>query len=391
MKPKIFCVYSRSGCCYWRTWLPLEEMRKQGLAEVRYLDSRLMSKETLKDNLKWCDIVHIRGLLGTDALMTMREYQNLGRLVVTDYDDNHFEVSPFNPAYREFGLEDVQVKDPTTGDVQYLWKDGENGLDIKRNQVKWHAFQALLQECDAVTTTTVYLKNQFAAISGREDNIHVLPNAIDFDQWRPLSLSGDKDIRSHFKDKFRFGWAVSNSHREDFIFIKEALKVFLSTHPDAKFVCLGDAGLDLKSGLPAEQIEWHPFSDLWEGHYPMRMAMLGLDCAIAPLADTEFNRCKSPLKWAEYMAFGWPVIAQNMEPYSSHIVQGETGLLAKTTEDWIRCLESLYANRNLRSKLAFNAKFAVKDMFDIKTVAKEWHAIYSNLLGTKNELIEHIK
>src|SRR6185436_13793319 len=98
-KPKIFCVYSRSGCCYWRTWLPLEAMRKQGLVEVRYLDSRLMDSKTLKENLKWCDIVHIRGLIGTDALITMREYQNLNRKVVTDYDDNHFEVSPFNPAY----------------------------------------------------------------------------------------------------------------------------------------------------------------------------------------------------------------------------------------------------------------------------------------------------
>jgi glycosyltransferase involved in cell wall biosynthesis len=373
-KPKIFVVYSKSGCCYWRTWLPCEEMRKQGLAEFRYLDSRLMEPKSLKENLKWCDIIHIRGLLGLDALDTMRRYQQLGVKVVTDFDDNHFNVSPFNPAYRHFGLEDVQVKDPTTGDVQYLWKDGENGFDIKTNEMKFHAFKAILQEADAVTTTTLYLKKSLSELSGREDNISVVPNAIDFTKWQTL------DVREKFPQKFRFGWAVSNSHREDFIFIKSALNDFLKSHPDATFVCLGDAGLDIKTGLPQGQVEWYPFSDLWEGHYQMRMAMLGLDVAIAPLAQTEFNRCKSPLKFAEYAAFGWPVIAQNMEPYSSHIVNGETGLLADSLADWVRCLDSLYSDKSLRAKLAFNAKFAVKEMFDLEKVALEWYQTYNALL-----------
>lgn len=382
-KPKIFVVHSKSGCCYWRSWLPLEAMRKQGLAEVRYLDSRLMEPKVLKENLKWCDIVHIRGLIGTDALVTVREYQKLGRYVVTDYDDNHFNVSPFNPAYREFGLEDVEVRNPATGDVQFLWKDGQEGFDIKRNQVKFHAFKALLQELDLITTTTVYLKNTFVEVSGREDNIRVLPNAIDFEQWKPYP-----NIREKHKPDFRFGWAVSNSHREDFIAIQPVLKEFLEKHPDATFVCIGDAGLDLKTRLPEAQIEWHPFSDLWEGHYPLRMSLLGLDCAICPLADTEFNKCKSPLKWEEYTAFGWPTIAQKMEPYSSHIVSGETGLLAGSKEEWLSALESLYSNASLRSKLAFNARFAVKEIFDIENVAREWAAVYANLLQPSGAILQ---
>lgn len=375
-KPKLFVVYTKSGCCYWRTWQPCEAMRTNGLADVRYMDVRLMNPKEIAENLRWCDVVHIQGLIGMDALDTMRRYQSTGRKVVTDYDDNLFNVSPFNPAYAEFGLEDVQVKDPTTGDVQYLWRDGENGFDIKRNQKKFHAFKSILQEADAVTTTTLYLKNSLATISERDDNIHVVPNAINFDQWKPT-----EGIREKFKDTFRFGWAVSNSHREDWIKIQPALKGFLEKHPDAKFVCIGDAGLDIKKALPEGQVEWYPFSDLWEGHYPFRMSLLGLDCAIAPLADTEFNKCKSPLKFEEYTAFGWPVIAQKMEPYSSHIVNGETGLLASTTEEWIRCLDALYADPSLRSKLHFNASFAVKNMFDLNQVAREWAGVYSNLVS----------
>lgn len=374
MKPKLFVVYSKSGCCYWRTWLPCEAMRKQGLTENRYLDSRLMTPEVLKDNLKWCDIIHIQGLIGTDALDTMRRYQHLGIRVVTDYDDNLFNVSPFNPAYKEFGLEDVEVRDPSTGDQQFLWKDGENGFDIKRNQMKYHAFKTILQEADAVTTTTLYLKNSLISISGREDNIHVLPNSIDLTQWKPT------DVRDNYPETFRFGWAVSNSHREDWFMIAPAIKEFLLTHPEAKFVVMGDVGLDLKSVLPPNQVEWYPFSDLWEAHYPFRMSLLGLDCAIAPLADTEFNKCKSPLKFEEYTAFGWPTIAQKMEPYSSHIIHNETGLLAGSKEEWIAALHALYINKDLRAKLTFNAKFTINDMFNLTNVAHEWYKTYSNLL-----------
>ncbi len=133
--------------------------------------------------------------------------------------------------------------------------------------------------------------------------------------------------------------------------------------------------------MPEKQIEWYPFSDLWEGHYPLRMALLGLDAAICPLAETEFNRCKSPLKFEEYAAFGWPVIAQKMEPYISHIVGGETGLLAGSKDEWLHALHSMYENPGLRAKLSFNAKFAVKEMFDLKNIAREWAAVYTDLVA----------
>ena len=388
-KPKLLILANKSGCAYWRLWLPSQYMQKNGMAEVRFLDLRETTYRDLGADLKWCDMVISTGLMGTQELAMVRQYQSMGLKVVIDYDDLYFNVSPFNTAYRTIGTEEVQVRDPNTGDVQYLWKDGKNGFDMKANQIKFHAYKALLQEADLITTTTLYLKQAMAEYSGREDNIRVVPNAIDFTQWKPM-----EGIREKLPGKFRFGWAVSASHGEDWLFIRPAIVDFLRKHKDAIFVIIGDTYVDMRKAHPeiAEQIEWYPFSDLWEGHYPMRMAMLGLDAAIAPLADLEFNRCKSPLKWEEYTAFGWPTIAQNMEPYSSHIVGGETGLLASSIDEWANALEAMYSNASLRSKLVFNAKFAVKELFDLEKIAREWAETYSNLITRKqNEFIEHIK
>jgi glycosyltransferase involved in cell wall biosynthesis len=373
---KLLALINKSGCDFWRTYLPCEEMRKQGLAEVKYLYLKEATSHEIAEALKWCEIVLLRGLGNPIGLQTLRNYKALGRKVVTDYDDLFFNASPFNPSYREFGTEEVEVRNPETGDVQFLWKDGRDGFSLKDNKVKFHAYKCILEEADLITTTTIYLKDALLEISG-EREIAVLPNAVDFQRWKPL------DIRDKYKDKFRFGWMVSGSHGEDWLSIKNTLVEFLDKHKDAKFVCMGDTYLNLTSVLPPNQVEWYPFSDLWEGHYEFMAAMLGLDVAIAPLANTEFNRCKSPLKFAEYTALGWPVIAQKMEPYSSHIIHGETGLIADTKEDWLSCLESLYLNPSLRSKLHFNALYACKQMFDVTKVARDWAIAFRNLVGQR--------
>lgn len=375
-KPKIVVLYDKSGCCYWRSYQPMSAMQRLGLADVKFIQLKVATKQEIAEACRDADVLQAMGILGPEGLMAVRQYKELGVKIVIDYDDLYFNCSPFNPAYRQFGLEDVQIHDPVRDTDIWLWKDGQDGFSIKNNKLKFIGYQHILQEADLITTTTLYTKNALLEISQGKANINVLPNAIDLNLWKPL------DCREKFSDKFRFGWSVSASHGEDWTHIRAALLKFLKTHSDAKFIVIGDTYMDVREGLAEvkDQIEWYPFSDLWEMHYPLRMVMLGLDCAIAPLANNEFNRCKSPLKWCEYTAFGWPVIAQNMTPYAEHIENGKTGLLASDTDSWVNALENLYVNPKLRQTLKFNALMEIKDTFDLNIVAKEYYQSYMNLL-----------
>lgn len=374
-RPKVVCLFDCNGCCFWRVYQPIMEAHKQGLIQAKFLQLRTSSKQEVFEAVKDADVIHSLGLMQIEFLTLMRQWQSLGVKIVIDYDDLHYNVSPFNTAYRKFGLSDVQVKDPTTGEIKYLWKDGTNGFSIKENKLRFHAYAQTLSEADLITTTTIYLKDAMLEIQPNA-NVQVLPNAVDLERWKPL------DIRDKYKDEFRFGWAVSGSHGPDWIYIRPVLLEFLKKHPKAKFICIGDTYMDIKEGLHEvkDQIEWYNFSDLWEGHYSYMMPMLGLDVAIAPLADLEFNKCKSPLKFVEYTAFGWPVIASKMLPYSECMLHGENGLLAETHEDWLRCLEALYSNKEQRRKLRFNAMFTVKALFDLKEVAKDYAKMYNDIL-----------
>lgn len=355
-----------SGVQYWRTRTPLWELEKRGLIETRYFEARQFTSKEVSDGLKWCDAVVLRGCADTTGLELLRNYQSLGKPCLIDQDDFNFDVDPLNPAYKRFGTEEIEVE--TEHGRSWLWKDGIDGFDLKKNQIKAGAGLAILQEAALVTTTTPYLKEKFQQLSGRTD-IQVIPNAVNKNLWKPVHNSREK-----YKDGFRFGWFVSDSHGSDWMYIRSVIRDFLLSHKDAKFVIMGDyGGVDLDGYFPKDQVETHDFCSLYDDHYPVVAACLGLDAAIAPLVHTEFNRCKSPLKFAEYTYLGYPTILENIETYSPYVVDGESALLASNPQEWLVQLERLYNDKSLRSKLHFNALQVCGMFFNNERVCMDWY------------------
>lgn len=365
---KLLVPSDGSGCSYWRTWTSLWELQKQGLVEIRTFDARSFTAKEVADGLKWCDAVWFRGCADVSGLTLLRNYQqNLGKPCLVDIDDYNFDVDPFNPAYKRFGTEEVEVQDSRTGEKSWLWKDGVDGFDLKKNRIKAGANLSILQEAAIFTTTTPYLKEKFKQLSQRDD-IVVIPNAVNKELWKPV-----RNAREGYKDGFRFGWFISDSHASDLLYIRQALKEFLEEHRDAKLVLMGDwGGVDLDGYFPKGQVETYPFCELYTDHYPTVASCLGLDVAIAPLAHNEFNRCKSPLKFAEYTYLGYPTILENIETYAPYVTDGEHALLAGNPTEWKMALNQLYHDKELRAKLRFNALEICDLFFDVKKVAHEW-------------------
>jgi hypothetical protein len=371
---KLLVPKDGSGVSYWRLMTPLWELQKKGLVDVRFFEARQFSSKEVSDGLKWCDAVIFRGCADVSGLELLRNYQSLGKPCVVDIDDFNFDVDPLNPAYKRFGTEEIEVV--TEHGRSWLWKDGVDGFNLKKNRIKAGAGLSILAEAALLTTTTPFLKEKFKQLSGRDD-IQVIPNAVNKELWKPVPQA-----REGYKDGFRFGWIISDSHGSDLLYIRETLKSFLLAHKDAKLVIMGDyGGVNLDGFFPSEQIETHPFCDLYADHYPTVAGCLGLDVAIAPLAHTEFNRCKSPLKFAEYTYLGYPTILENIETYSAYVADGEHALLAGTPSEWTMQLNRLYHDKSLRAKLRFNALQICDTFFDIKNVAMDHFNAWKWLLN----------
>ena len=87
-----------------------------------------------------------------------------------------------------------------------------------------------------------------------------------------------------------------------------------------------------------------------------------IDIAIAPIKDTQFNRCKSNIKWLEHSMLKTPMVLSDVTPYKM-VKHGETGFLAKTTEDWVTYLSLLIENPAERKRIGENA---------YRSVNQEW-------------------
>lgn len=157
-------------------------------------------------------------------------------------------------------------------------------------------FRQALDTCDRMVVATETLAEEYRKFNA---DIRVVPNYVEQAKWGGLL---PKRRRGR---KPRVGWAGSNSHEGDLAIVAEVVKA-LADEVEWVFFGLCPEGVrplvEYHSGVPVE-------------HFPVKLASLDLDLAIAPLEDVPFNHAKSHLKLLEYGILGYPVICTDITPY----------------------------------------------------------------------------
>jgi glycosyltransferase involved in cell wall biosynthesis len=202
---------------------------------------------------------------GIHSLMTMKK---AGIKIICDIDD-HFEVGPQHVMYE-------------------LFKKHNIAEIIKQS----------LQLADVVTCTNHELAE---AVKPYAKHIEILPNALPFDQGQfTLSMDTESDRAMVY--------VAGTTHRHDMSLfaghIDESHLTIAGHNPEREEWCKIEAlfGPDVRY-KPETAID--TYMSLYEGH----------GVALAPLVDTEFNRCKSNLKVLEAGAKGIPIVVSDVHPY----------------------------------------------------------------------------
>jgi hypothetical protein len=240
-----------------------------------------------------------------------------GAKLVMDVDDDPFSVDKEHPGYAYHKSHEQDMK-----------------------------FQ--LKNCDAVTTTTEELKK---VLKKYNDKVFVVPNGIDKNIWKL------KKQKKRTDGRIRLGWIGSGSHMADRIVVEKAVKTIMAKYPQVDFY---HAGMCLVEGAENREFSYRGTKGYEE--YPAFLNGLDLDIAIAPIKDTQFNRCKSNIKWLEHSMLKTPMVLSDVTPYKM-VKHGETGFLAKTTEDWVTYLSLLIENPAECKRIGENA---------YRSVNQEW-------------------
>jgi glycosyltransferase involved in cell wall biosynthesis len=285
--------------------------------------------------------------------------------LVIDTDDNLFNVSPYNSAFRHLGIRDPNgnkiPKGYRIGDVQggvrkLLWEDGKDGFDVARNQQNLETYRNLVNLSDAVTCTTPRVKESVEADASPR-RVGVFPNLVRFDHYEQVRLAEEPD-------RLKILWQGGASHWEDWYPLRDALGALTRKYKHIHWVIWGQLYPWVAELIPPDRytfVDWCPYQE-----YKLRLVMMGHQINLAPLSDSKFNRCRSAIKFYEGSMPRKPAatLAQRTGPYLDEIKDGETGLLFSDAGDFERQLSVLIENESLRTTLAKNAKDWVSENRD---------------------------
>lgn len=357
--------------CVLRGTMPLEHLRRKGLAKYAHYQFSEDDPDLLRD-------LHEADVLVMFSLADPRWYnfiqyarQNLGKAVVADFDDDVWDVCPFNYAYESLGRHEVAVnlqKRDGTVEKRMFWMDGHAKFYSPANAWLTNRIADMARICTAVSVSNPRLQSHFYEVN---PFVEVLGNCVDLDIWQTH--------KAQRKDgKFRIGWQGGDSHRRDWMKVAPQIGHFLREHADTTLVICGTILTEMMEHLPAEQVEFHPWVN--SEAYPYAMMTQGLDLGLAILDDTRFNRRKTALKWMEYSAMAVPTLASAVAPYTDEVRHGEDGWLVPATE-WYDALCRAYRSRVELQAVGIRARHRMERDYDIKKRCMDWYEFYRRLKG----------
>lgn len=393
LKVYSFVAQNYGASSYYRVLTPLITAQEMGLPIEPIIDSNL---EEINQSMRvraFCesDVIYMHQPVGEKFVsnyggaksflpsLVEGEWKYPPTLVV-DSDDNLFNVNPHNPAFKQLGIRDPNgnpippghtIGDVRNGKSRVLFVDGKDGFSVARNRANMDTYKTLLEMADAVTCTTDEVARTVQA-EAKSQQVRVWPNLVRFGDYPQIDIA-------HKPGQITILWQGGGAHYEDWYPLKEALGRLTEKYSEVHWVIWGVLYHWVTELIPPDRytfLNWCPYNE-----YKLRRVMFGEDISIAPLRDDRFNRCRSAIKFYEASVLKKPVatLAQNTGAYGAEILEGKTGLLWDTPEEFEIKLSRLIEDEKLRRELGENAKDWVSEHRDAYKHVPRWFDWLENL------------
>jgi glycosyltransferase involved in cell wall biosynthesis len=373
--PRVLALVAEAdGPSAWRIFQPFAALTSRGYpaADWDWKDNPLLGElvatgrydAVILPRLSWNDADEAA------AERWMAALHRAGLAVIYEVDDDFFSPQ-FLRQQRQAGLEAARGKSDAELDAQRL------------------ARIRALQRCDGVTVSSSRLATVVRQYVAADMPVCVVPNAIDW-QWHRAVLAAWRSAAQTAarvkpalvppSNTVTIGWAGGARPDADVLLMAQAWAAVGKMRPQTRFVVQGyhptaiDEAL-AGAALAAERVEWRPWLPLEQ--YPAGLA--GVQIACAPLADTPFARCKTPIKVMEAAALGAAVVA-SPTVYGSVIVDGESGALCRTVDEWTAALLRLVDEPRTRRQWARALRHRVEKHHTLEGNLWRWPAAWQTIL-----------
>jgi hypothetical protein len=313
-----------------------------------------------------------------------------------EFDHDDYDVFIFNRFYEGTLLKYIGFLKSLGKTIIYESDDNYEGIDDSHAFIKMKDFavlssRELIKLADGITVSTPELKAEIFNYFPSK-NIHVVPNALDFQQYKKRK-GGNK--------KLRIGFQGSNIHVQDLLMVIDAVdelqkefgfEFYIFGIDDMNFkelnnFCVEDKVKKWKwiEDFPKlyeklETMDYKHIKTVRYEEYRDKLSELNFDIGIAPLTDNRFNRSKSCLKYYEYAAVGTVTLASNVLPYNGEM--DEDDLVKNRHDKWVAKLRKLIVDDEYRQARLHAQESWINENRDIVKVVKQWENVI-NLIKNK--------
>ncbi|MBI9072246.1 MAG: N-acetyl-alpha-D-glucosaminyl L-malate synthase BshA [Melioribacteraceae bacterium] len=233
-----------------------------------------------------------------------------------------------------------------------------------------------IEESDGVTTVSEYLKQRTIENYGVKNEIEVIPNFIDLNEFKPEEVGCCKKSIAPAGEKILVH--VSNFRKVKRI--KDTIKIVnkLKDEIPVKLLLIGDGPersdcekLARDLGLIKEVLFMGKQSEI-------KNILSVSDLFLLPSKEESFG-----LSALEAMSCGVPVISSNIGGIPEVNIHGETGFLSEVGDinDMANNCKKLLLNENLRKRFSNNCLVRAKVHFDKNIIVPQYENYYERVLS----------
>jgi glycosyltransferase involved in cell wall biosynthesis len=271
-----------------------------------------------------------------------------------------FEALPLIP----FWIESLLI-----GNVPYVVEYDEpifHNYDMHPNfivkKILGDKIDRLMQNATLVIAGNSYIAER--AYKAGATKVEIIPTVVDLDKY---SVKEDDNISK----EFIIGWIGSFSTSK---YLNQILNVTqnFTVSGDVKIVAIG-ASKEILLDPNIQVQEWLEETEVSE--------IKKFDVGIMPLEDSPWSKGKSGFKLIQYMACGLPVIASPIGANKEIVENGVNGFLADNDDEWMKAIEILRQQPELRHKMGMKGREKVEKMYCLQATIPRLKKILSEAAG----------
>lgn len=213
-----------------------------------------------------------------------------------------------------------------------------------------------------VTPGNAYLA-EFA--SRYNKNVTIIPTVVDTKYYKPATQRQPGPVR--------IGWSGSTQTLGLYLPLIKPVITELAKEEEFEFIVIANQGAQID--WPAVRLRFIPWNPQTESS-----DLQQIDVGLMPLPDNPFEKGKCGLKLLQYGAHGCPAISSPVGVNREIIINGETGFLASTAEEWESGLRQLIRDQALRERMGRAARERVEDHYSVKIILPQLVKVFKKVM-----------